>query len=89
MATTNKSQLFQFSPPHLPVAPQQYDPVFMSGMLNILNLFFQRVNTVQPLSIASLNINIDTLPTQADLATLRSGDIYRDTSASNVLKVKV
>lgn len=29
------------------------------------------------------------LPTQADLANLRSGDVYVDTSASNVLKVKV
>ena len=29
------------------------------------------------------------LPTQADLGNLRVGDIYYDTSASNVLKVKV
>ena len=29
------------------------------------------------------------LPTQADLANLRVGDVYVDTSASNVLKVKV
>jgi hypothetical protein len=28
------------------------------------------------------------LPTQADLSNLRSGDVYVDTSASNVLKVK-
>jgi hypothetical protein len=29
------------------------------------------------------------LPTQADLANLRVGEVYVDTSASNVLKVKV
>jgi len=29
------------------------------------------------------------LPTQANLAALRVGDIYYDTSASNVLKVKI
>jgi len=29
------------------------------------------------------------LPTQADLGSLRVGDIYYDTTASNVLKVKV
>ena len=86
---TNRSQFYQFSSPRLPAAPDEYDPVYMSGMLNILNLFFQRLNSVQPISIASLNINIGTLPTQADLANLRSGDVYRDTSASNVLKVKV
>jgi hypothetical protein len=28
------------------------------------------------------------LPTQADLSNLRAGDVYVDTSASNVLKVK-
>lgn len=29
------------------------------------------------------------LPTQADLANLRAGDIYYDTTAGNVLKIKV
>jgi hypothetical protein len=29
------------------------------------------------------------LPTQADTANLRVGDIYYDTTANNVLKVKV
>ena len=29
------------------------------------------------------------LPTQTDLAYLRKGDIYYDTTASNVLKIKV
>jgi hypothetical protein len=29
------------------------------------------------------------IPTQADLSNLRVGDVYRDTSASNVLKIKV
>ena len=29
------------------------------------------------------------LPTQADLANLRLGDIYYDTTAGNVLKIKV
>ena len=28
------------------------------------------------------------LPTQADLSNLRSGDVYYDTSAANVLKMK-
>jgi hypothetical protein len=29
------------------------------------------------------------IPTQADIAKLRVGDVYYDTSASNVLKIKV
>ena len=32
---------------------------------------------------------IVSLPTQADLGTLRAGDVFYDTTASNVLKVKV
>lgn len=32
---------------------------------------------------------IVSLPTQADLGNLRVGDVFRDTTAGNVLKVKV
>jgi len=35
------------------------------------------------------NLFVVSLPTQADYANLRSGDVYYDTSAGNVLKVKV
>jgi hypothetical protein len=52
-------------------------------------LFFKQINAVQQLNVASLNIDINTLPTEADVANLRVGDVYRDTTASNVLKVKV
>lgn len=38
---------------------------------------------------AALNTFTISLPTEADLANLRAGDVYRDTTASNVLKVKV
>jgi hypothetical protein len=61
----------------------------MSGVLNVLYLFFQQINGVQPINAAELNLDLNTLPTQANLATLRQGDVYRDTSAGNVLKVKV
>jgi len=61
----------------------------MAQMQNILNLFFNQINAVQHINIASLNINLKTLPTEASLATLRLGDVYRDTTAGNVLKVKV
>jgi len=76
------------SPPRLPDAPPEYDPSFMSRMLNVLNLYFQNNNAVQQINIAKLNINVDTLPTDADLADLRLGDVYRDT-ADDSLKIKV
>jgi hypothetical protein len=60
----------------------------MGQMLNVLNLFFQRLNAIQPINIAQLNINIDTLPTDADLANLRVGEVYRDT-ADDSQKIKV
>jgi hypothetical protein len=77
------------TPPRPTAAPQEYTTAFMDQMQNIFNLFFKQINAVQQLNVASLNIDINTLPTQADLANLRVGDVYRDTSASNVLKVKV
>jgi hypothetical protein len=80
--------MFNDAPPRLPAPPPEYDAAYMGQMLNVLNLFFQRLNAIQPLNIAQLNINIDTLPTQASLANLRVGEVYRDT-ADNRLKIKV
>jgi hypothetical protein len=34
-------------------------------------------------------IRVASLPTQADLANMRVGDLYRDTTAGNVVKIKV
>jgi hypothetical protein len=77
------------TPPRLPSAPTAYNEPYMSGVLNVLYLFFQQINGVQSINVAELNLDLNTLPTQANLATLRQGDVYRDTSAGNVLKVKV
>ena len=77
------------APPNPPLPPVEYDKAYFDRLVNILNLYFQQINAVQAISIAQLNINVNTLPTQASLANLRSGDVYRDTTAGNVLKVKV
>lgn len=81
--------LFNTSPPRIPAPTVQYDQAYMGQMLNVLNLFFQQLTAVQPLNVAQLNFNIDTLPTDADYADLRVGDVYRDIAGGNVLKVKV
>ncbi len=75
------------NPPRLPDAPVQYSQTHTNGVMNILRQFFDQINAVQNLNVASLNININSLPTDADIATLRSGDIYRDTGAGNVIKI--
>jgi len=77
------------SPPRLPTAPEEYSEPFMSAFSKVLYLYFQQINAVQPINITSLNINVERMPTEADVATLRVGDVYRDTTAGNVLKVKV
>ena len=74
--------------PNLPLAPRDYSQQYIDQLNNILRLFFTGINSVQQINIANLNININTLPTQADLANLRVGDVYRD-SATNTLKIKV
>ena len=74
--------------PNLPLAPKDYSQQYQDQLNNIMRLFFNSINSVQQLSIANLNINVNTLPTQADLANLRVGDVYRD-SATNTLKIKV
>lgn len=74
--------------PRLPQAPLEYDEVYFNKLLNALGLYFNGLNGVQQLNASKLNLNLDTLPTEADVATLRSGDVYVDTTASNVLKVK-
>jgi hypothetical protein len=60
----------------------------MDKLSNVLRLFFNQISTPGPLAGASINLNTNTLPTQADLANLRVGDVYRDTT-TNALKIKV
>lgn len=77
------------TPPRLPDAPGQYDQSYLNDLLRTLRVYFNGLGGVQPLQAVSLNINVDRLPTQAQLATLRRGDVYRDTSADNALKIKI
>lgn len=75
-------------PPRLPDPGPEYQQAYMNGLLRVLDLFFNRLTAVQPARVTTLNIDLDRLPTQADIADLRTGDVYRDTSAGDVLKIK-
>lgn len=75
-------------PPRLSSAPDAYSRSYMEELLRILRLFFTAQAAVQPLNVTSLNIDLDRLPTEADIAQLRTGDVYRDTTAGDVLKIK-
>ena len=79
--------------PNVPAAPPQYDQGFMNQYTNVLRLFFNQINAVQQLNLARLNLDLSTLPTQADLPNLRIGDVYRDTQDgvqvnSQMLRIK-
>jgi len=90
--------------PRLPAATREYDPALINQLTNVLRLYFNQLDNAGPIVastqrngstiVAGLsffpigNATAPSLPTQADLANLRVGDIYYDTSANNVLKVK-
>lgn len=82
------------TPPNIPQAPEQYDLAYMNALSNVIRLFFNEINAVQQLNLASLNLDLRTLPTDADLPNLRVGDVYRDTkdgvqATSQMLRIKV
>ena len=94
--------------PRLPSPPQEYDPVYMNQLLSLLRLYFNQLDNAGPMA-GSTQTNGTTvvsglsffptsgtdpsLPTDADFANLRIGDIYRDTqngvmSNNQTLKIK-
>ena len=88
------SMLQNRSAPNIPQAPKEYDQAYMNSLSNVIRLFFNNINTVQQLNLASLNLDLRTLPTDADLPNLRIGDVYRDTqdgvqATSQMLRIKV
>jgi hypothetical protein len=88
------SMLQNRAAPNIPQAPAEYDVAYMNAFSNVIRLFFNNINTVQQLNLAALNLDLRTLPTDADLPNLRVGDVYRDTqdgvqATSQMLRIKV
>jgi hypothetical protein len=75
--------------PNLPTPPAEYEQRYLEQLTNVLRLYFSSLDNPGFSAASGLNLNIDKLPTQTSLANLRVGDVYRDTTAGNVLKVKV
>ena len=80
-------------PPNLPLASDEYDRRYQDQLNNILRLFFAQLNNPGSIGGAALNLNLNTLPPEADLPTLRLGDVYRDTqdgvqATSQMLRIK-
>ena len=80
-------------PPSLPLAPTEYERRYQDQLNNILRLYFNQLNNPGDMGGSTLNLNLDTLPTEADLPNLRLGDVYRDTqdgvqATSQMLRIK-
>jgi hypothetical protein len=81
------------TPPSLPLPPDEYERRYFDQLTNILRLYFNQLNNPGDMGGATLNLNLETLPTEADLPNLRLGDVYRDTqdgvqATSQMLRIK-
>ena len=77
------------SPPSLPAAEDKYERQYFDKFSNVLRLFFNQLSNPGPIGATSLNLDLNTLPTDADYAQLRDGDVYRDRyDPVNGLKIK-
>ena len=81
------------TPPSLPLAPAEYESRYFSQLNNVLRLYFNQLSNPGDMGGATLNLNLETLPTEADFPNLRLGDVYRDTqdgiqATSQMLRIK-
>lgn len=81
------------TPPNLPLPPEQYSRLYQDQFNSTLRLFFAQLSNPSDMGGTRLNLNLNTLPTDADVATLRRGDVFRDTTTgatadSQILRIK-
>ena len=80
------------TPPSLPLAPDEYERRYFAQLNNVLRLYFNQLSNPGDMGGATLNLNINTLPTSANFDALRSGDVYYDisggTATSYPLRIK-
>jgi hypothetical protein len=69
----------------LPFPPTSYDQRFFNETIRTLNLYFRQIQNPGP--IIGSTLRLSQLPTSS--AGLRTGEVWVDTAAGNVLKVVV
>ena len=79
--------------PSLPLPPDEYNRRYFVQLTNVLRLYFNQLSNPGDMGGSTLNLNLETLPTEADLPNLRLGDVYRDTqdgyqATSQMLRIK-
>jgi hypothetical protein len=73
--------LQQFSPPALPVAPEEYDPIFMNQFIRGLNIYFRQIGSTTPIVVDS--IQLTNLPTSS--TGLPSGSVWNNSGVLNIV----
>ena len=79
--------------PRLANPTPEYNQQYMEALLSSIRLYFNQLDNPGDMQGSSLNLDLNTLPTQADLPNLRLGDVYRDTQdgvqdTSQMLRIK-
>ena len=74
------------TPPNLPASPTEYESRYFNQLNNVLRLYFNQLSNPGDMGGATLNLNLDTLPTDVDLPNLRLGDVFRDTTTGTTAK---
>ena len=79
--------------PSLPIPSNEYEQQYFDKLINVLRLYFNQLDNPGPMGATGLNFDLNNLPTDADLANLRLGDVYRDTqdgvqATSQMLRIK-
>ena len=79
--------------PRLANPTPEYNQQYMEALLSSIRLYFNQLDNPGDMQGSSLNLDLNTLPTQADLPKLRLGDVYRDTQdgvqdTSQMLRIK-
>jgi hypothetical protein len=54
------------TPPSLPLAPKEYESRYFSQLNNVLRLYFNQLSNPGDMGGSTLNLNLATLPTEAD-----------------------
>ena len=71
-------------PPNLPPEIRRY----LHDLLSRLRLYFEYAEKPSSIGAANIELPYERFPTEANLADLRQGMVYRDSTAGSVLKVK-
>ena len=75
-------------PPILGDPPDKYNQQIMVTLVRELRRWFAAFNAPHTVQASDIYVDVERFPTEASLADLRIGQVYRDT-ADNTLKVKI